>query len=59
MYKIGVTQGMRGWFAVLYSTDGAGGYEPIQSGFDSYETTEEAREDAKAWSRAENIPTDF
>jgi hypothetical protein len=40
---LGVTHGMKGWFAVLY--DDAG---PIDSG-DGYPTIKMAKQDAKAW----------
>lgn len=51
---IGVTQGLRGWFAVLYDADG-----PIQSGIGSYKTAAEAQSEAIDWSISDDIPLDF
>lgn len=52
--RIGITHGLRGYFVVLYDKDG-----PIQSGFGSYKTREEAIPEAKDWSQSESIPLDF
>lgn len=52
--RIGVTYGLRGYFAVLYDTEGA-----IQSGIGSYETEDGAKEEAYEWSCAEGVPLDF
>lgn len=41
MSTVGVTKGMRGWFAVLYDHDG-----PIQTGIGSYKTREGAEQEA-------------
>lgn len=51
--RIGVSYGLRGWFAVLYDDEG-----PIQSAPGSFATEREAHEDAKAWGRAEGLPVD-
>jgi hypothetical protein len=48
---IGVTSGMSGYFAVLYDAEG-----PIQTGIGRYNTKEEAEEEARGWSIADNIP---
>ncbi len=50
MAYVTVTSGLRGYFAVLVE-DG----EPVQTGFSSYETYEEAAEDAESWAMAEGI----
>ena len=54
MERIGITHGLRGWFAVLYDDDG-----PIQSGIGSYRTPEEAKREAIDWARTERLWTDF
>jgi hypothetical protein len=48
MATLGVTQGLRGWFAVLYDSDG-----PIQTGIGSYSTAEGASKEAIEWWEAE------
>ena len=50
-----VTEGMRGWFAVLLVWNEDGFYEPWNSGFGSYKTKEEAYPEAKDWAEAEDI----
>ena len=54
MTKIGITKGMRGYFAVMYDEDG-----PIQSGIGSYATHDEAISESREWDIAEEIPTDM
>ncbi len=54
MQRIGVTHGLRGWFAVLYDEAG-----PILAGIGSYETREGAEKEALDWARSENRPVDF
>lgn len=54
MARVGTTQGVRGFFAVLYDQDG-----PIQSGIGSYATQEEAKQEARDWARSEGLPCDF
>ena len=49
--RVGVTHGLRGWFAVLYDEAG-----PIQSGIGSYETPEGAAQEARDWAISEGIP---
>lgn len=57
---IGVTYGMRGWYAVLYEVSPNGNYlDVIQTGIGSYPTPEGARMEAEEWSAAEEIPVDF
>lgn len=46
---IGVTQGRAGWFAVLYSADAEGEYEPEQTGVGRFATRDEAVEEAETW----------
>jgi hypothetical protein len=53
-YYITVTRGMRGWFAVMIISE-KGYDEPWVSSPCSYETREEAEEEAVAWAQAENI----
>ena len=48
MISIGVTSGLRGYFAVLYDEAG-----PITSGIGSYETPEAAAEEARDWAVSE------
>jgi hypothetical protein len=56
--KVGVTKGIRGWFAVLIDT--SEGYpEAVQTGSGSYATESEARSEARAWADAEGIETEF
>jgi hypothetical protein len=45
---IGITNGLRGYFAVLYDECG-----PIQSGIGSYETPEGAADEARDWAVSE------
>jgi hypothetical protein len=52
---IGVTQGMSGWFAVLYSADAEGEYEPEQTGIGRFATRDEAVEEAESWAEDEGI----
>jgi hypothetical protein len=51
--KIGVTNGLRGYYAVLYDQDG-----PIQTGIGSYETPEEAACEACDWAASEDVPVE-
>lgn len=51
-----VTKGMRGFFAVLMSTDEDGFASPQNSGIGSYRTAEAAIPEAKSWAEAEGIP---
>jgi len=52
-----ITQGMRGYFAVLLSwnIEHGGFYEPWSSGIGSYETKEAAIPEAKDWAESEGI----
>jgi hypothetical protein len=50
-HRIGVTSGMRGWFAVLCDDDG-----PLQSGIGSYSSAIEAWQEACEWAEAEGLP---
>lgn len=52
---IGVTQGMSGHFAVLYSADADGFYEPGQTGLGRFATRDEALEEATFWAGNECI----
>ena len=52
--KIGVTSGMRGYFAVKYDEEG-----PIQTSPITCKTFKEAQEDAVFWAKAEELPLDF
>lgn len=54
MIKIGITSGMRGYYAVMY--DDIEG--PIHTGVGSYATPQEAEEEAREWAAAENLPCD-
>jgi hypothetical protein len=49
------THGMRGYFAVLID-DSPGFPEPVNTGIGSYETPEGAKQEAKDWARAEELP---
>jgi hypothetical protein len=49
--KIGVTSGMSGHFAVMYDDDG-----PINTGVGRYKTRKEAVQEARDWSRANEVP---
>lgn len=51
--RIGVTNGLRGYFAVMYDSEG-----PIMTGIGSYKSSEEAWAEAITWAKAENIPHD-
>jgi hypothetical protein len=46
-----VTQGLRGWFAVLVDDRG-----PVQSGIGSYATAQQAEREAADWARSEGLP---
>jgi hypothetical protein len=50
---IGITKGMRGWYAVHYDNDG-----PVQSGLGSYATPEEAAREAEEWAESERMMLD-
>lgn len=50
---IGVTNGMAGWFAVLYDD------EPIETGIGRYETRAEAEDEGRSWAQADGYYTDF
>ncbi len=52
---ITITQGMRGYFAVLLCWNDEGFHEPYTTGFGSYATREEAIPEAKQWAEAENL----
>jgi hypothetical protein len=54
MYYLTTSHGLRGWFAVLVD-DSNGFPEPVQTGYGSYETAEEARKEAEEWAIAENL----
>lgn len=51
--RVGVTCGLRGYFAVLYDKDG-----PIQTGIGSYKTRDGAILEAKDWAKAEGLIAD-
>jgi len=51
--RIGVTNGLRGFFAVLYDDEG-----PIQSGPGSFKTAKRAAFEAQDWATSERIPLD-
>ena len=53
--RIGVTRGLRGWFAVMYDTRTM---EPEATGFGSYATAVEAAQEAAGWAAAEEIPVE-
>ena len=55
MYYVCVTKGLRGYFAVLVEEFPDGFMEPIQTGFGSYDTVEEAKVEAMVWAKAEDI----
>lgn len=44
MARLGITSGIRGFFAVLYDADG-----PIQTGIGSYENEQGAIDEALSW----------
>lgn len=51
-----VTQGLRGWFAVLMVYyDDIQGFDVFNSGISSYVTREEAIADAKSWAELEGL----
>lgn len=52
--RIGVSSGMRGWYSVLYDQEG-----PIHTGICSFETKEEAIQDAQCWAQAEELGCDY
>ena len=53
---IGITCGMRGWFAVLLVwNQEMQMYEPWSTGFGSYKSSKEAIPEAKGWAAAEGI----
>ena len=52
---ISVTQGLSGYFAVMYWWNPEGFPEPYNTGFGRYATVEEAREEAKQWAKDEGI----
>lgn len=54
MKQIGVTKGMRGWFAMLYDNDG-----PIQTGIGSYPDASGAKVEACEWAQSEGLMVDF
>ncbi len=51
--RVGVTSGLRGYFAVLYDQDG-----PIQSGVGSYKSAKEAMVEAREWAESEELLCD-
>jgi hypothetical protein len=51
--KVGVSSGMRGFFAVLYDDNG-----PIESGSGSFGTYGGAYDEAVAWAKAEGLQVD-
>jgi len=53
MTTIGITSGMKGFYAVLYDNN----FMPILTG-DGHKCREDAVRDAKEWSEADNIPLD-
>lgn len=52
--RIGITHGMRGWFAVKYDDEG-----PIDTSPLSFKTSAEARKDAIDWANEEELPCDY
>lgn len=48
--RFGTTQGLRGYFAVMWDAKTG---EPIQTGFGSYKSSKEAARDAAEWAEAE------
>jgi len=54
MYYLTTSFGLRGYFAVLVD-DSQGFPEPINTGFGSYITMEQALEEAKEWAAAEGL----
>ena len=53
--RLGVTQGMRGYFAILYDGDTG---EVWDSGIGSYATREGAEREAQEWAEMERLPFD-
>lgn len=51
--RVGVTHGLRGYYAVLYDKDG-----PIQTGIGSYPTRDDAKREAWDWAKSEGLPAD-
>lgn len=51
---IGVTQGMSGWYAVLYDAEG-----PTDTGIGRYPDRSGAEVEAAGWAEAEGLPLDF
>jgi len=49
------TYGMRGFFSVLVEQDDTGFCEPISTSPFSYETNEEAIQDAISWAKEEEV----
>ena len=49
-----MTQGMGGYFAVLYDNDG-----PVQTGIGRYKTIDDAKAEAIQWSQCEGVAVDF
>lgn len=57
--KIGVTQGMAGWFAVVYEYTNPYVPDVIATGVGRYDTKEEAMIEAEQWAAEERLPVDF
>lgn len=55
---IGVTQGMSGYFAVMYWWNPEGFPEPYETGFGRYPDRESAVLEARAWASCEDIKLD-
>ena len=51
---ITTTHGMRGWFAVMMEHNGTFA-EPVNTGFGSYKTRDEAKVEARSWAEAEEL----
>jgi hypothetical protein len=51
--RIGLGQGMAGYYAVLYDNEG-----PIETGIGRYETSVGAEEEARDWSQSEDVYVD-
>lgn len=51
--RLGITSGLRGFFALKYDADG-----PIQTAPSSHATPAEAWQDARSWATAEGLPLD-
>lgn len=53
---ISITNGMRGWFAIHCRWyEDMNGYDVYQTGIGSYDTQEEAKEEAILWAEIEEI----